>query len=87
VAQRRKTEILLEMEETLLIKKSSCTLPVWCPLCQEEFKMVTVDEAAILCGVTSRSIYQAVEGQEIHFIETKEGLLLICPISLQMWRT
>jgi hypothetical protein len=44
--------------------------------------MVTPDDAALLTRVTARAIYLMVEAGEIHFVETREGLVLICPRSL-----
>ena len=44
--------------------------------------MVTVDEAVIAAGVSTRAIYQGVEDGKLHFTETLEGLLRICLNSL-----
>lgn len=40
--------------------------------------MVTPEEAAVLACVSPRTIYRGVEAGRIHFMETPEGLLLIC---------
>jgi predicted site-specific integrase-resolvase len=44
--------------------------------------MVTTDEAAILARVSARTIFRWVEAGRVHYTETPEGLLLICPDSL-----
>jgi excisionase family DNA binding protein len=44
--------------------------------------MVTPDEAARLAGVTTRTVYRWIEAGKVHFAETPEGLLLVCPNSL-----
>lgn len=41
--------------------------------------MITPSEAAAIAGVTVRTINRWVEDGVLHFAETKEGLLLICP--------
>jgi excisionase family DNA binding protein len=40
--------------------------------------MITVDDAATLAGVSSRTIYRWAESEKLHFTETREGRLLIC---------
>jgi hypothetical protein len=40
--------------------------------------MVTVEEAVALTGVSSRVIYRRVDGAQVHFVETPDGLLLVC---------
>jgi len=43
--------------------------------------MLTVDDAAILFHVASRTIFHWAESRVVHSSETPEGLLLICPYS------
>ena len=40
--------------------------------------MVTPDEAAALCDVSTRVIYRYLEDGAMHFIETEKGELFIC---------
>ena len=40
--------------------------------------MVTPDEAAALCSVSTRVIYRYLEDGAMHFIETAKGELFIC---------
>ena len=44
--------------------------------------MITPEAAAALAGVTVRSIYARVEAEGVHFLETLDGLLLLCANSL-----
>jgi hypothetical protein len=44
--------------------------------------MVTPEEAANIARVTVRSLYARVEAEGVHFLETADGLLLICVNSL-----
>ena len=44
--------------------------------------MVTPEAAAALTRVTVRSIYARVETEGVHFLETPDGLLLLCADSL-----
>jgi hypothetical protein len=40
--------------------------------------MVTPEAAAAIARVTVRSIYARVETESLHFLETPDGLLLLC---------
>jgi hypothetical protein len=44
--------------------------------------MFTVEEAAVIGGVSSRTIYRRVEVGGVHFMETPERFLRICRKSL-----
>lgn len=44
--------------------------------------MITPSEAAAIAGVTVRTINRWVEAERLHFAETGDGLLLICPNSV-----
>jgi hypothetical protein len=79
---RSKTEITVETRRILAIKRRSRPALEWCPECGGQSEMVTPDEAAILRRVSSRAIYVAIEAEELHFIETQSGLILICLRSL-----
>jgi predicted site-specific integrase-resolvase len=45
--------------------------------------MVTPDEAAQLCQVSTRTIYRRIETGRFHFTETENGFSLICLQSLE----
>ena len=53
-----------------------------CDRCTEPSGMITPDEAAALCEVSTRTIYQWLELGAIHFSETASEGLLICLSSL-----
>jgi excisionase family DNA binding protein len=45
--------------------------------------MVTPDEAAQLCRVSTRTIYRRIETGRLHFTETDRGFSLVCIQSLE----
>jgi hypothetical protein len=57
-------------------------LTVWCDGCGQEVQMIAADEAAVLAGVSTRTIYRRVETAQLHYSETPGGKLFICPNSL-----
>jgi hypothetical protein len=80
--RKKKTEIVVEREQVLVIKRLDGQMPRWCAECKGEMQMVSVDEAAILTNLSARAIYRRIEAGQIHFVETEDGLLLVCAISL-----
>jgi hypothetical protein len=73
--------MIIETERFLAISRSS-SLYSLCPVCDDEVRMVTVDQAAALACVTWREIYCEVEAGNLHFIDTGGRSLLICLHSL-----
>ncbi|HYW70314.1 MAG TPA: hypothetical protein VE961_04735 [Pyrinomonadaceae bacterium] len=78
----RRTEITIEAQRLLMISRRRVTAVTWCEQCAERVSFVGADEAAALCGVTPRAIYRWVDENQLHFVETPEGLLLLCLGSL-----
>jgi len=79
--KRKRTEITIETDRMFYISSPRIVFS-WCAACDAEVQMVTVDEAAILRRVNSRTVFQWAEQGRIHFVETPEGRLFICPNSL-----
>lgn len=78
----KRTEITIETDRLLVVGTRRVSVMSWCPGCGHRTNMVTVDEAAGLGRVSSRTIYQWVESERLHFAETAEGRLLICSESI-----
>ncbi len=73
----KRTEITIQTERMLFISSPRKAFG-WCATCGAETDMVSVDEAAILRRVDSRTIFRWVEAERVHSSETANGLLLIC---------
>ena len=82
MTHHKRTEITIETERVLTIRKCKSLVPAWCSTCAKQVPMVKVDEAASIARVSSRTIYHWAETEKVHFTETTEGLLLICLNSL-----
>jgi hypothetical protein len=76
--KKKKTEIIVERDQVLVIRHPGPRAPQWCASCGEQAQMVSVDEAAAITRLTERTIYQQVESGQIHFSETTDGSLLVC---------
>lgn len=69
------------------LAKQSQPLPLlWCVAFGAETTMVSPQQAAVITGVTVRTINSWVEDNLVHFIETADGLLLVCVSSLSQRR-
>jgi hypothetical protein len=53
----------------------------WCATCGRYVEMMSLDDAARLAHVNSRTMFHWAESGAVHWDETAEGLLLICPNS------
>jgi hypothetical protein len=89
VRTKRRIEISLERNEFLIISRTENPLTKWCESCSGAVPMITPDQAAVMAGVSWRTISHWVESGRIHFTETPDGLLLICINSLSRsdWRS
>jgi hypothetical protein len=79
---RRKTRITVETERILIIRRRGIEMQGWCEGCGEQVKLVTPQTASSVTGLSVRAICQLVEAGELNFLETNDGLLLICLNSL-----
>ena len=79
---KKRIEIIIENERVLVTSRRNSKPVLWCDGCARAVAMLTVDEAAIIACTSSRLIFQLAETGRLHFVETPEGRLYICPNSL-----
>ena len=78
----KRTEITIETERIFVLSRRKVSVVSWCHECGLRINMITVDEAAAMAGMSSRTVYRWIEAEKIHFIETCERRLLVCSRSL-----
>ena len=83
---KKKATITVETERLLVIHRSRRSVNRWCPACEAEVKMIGIDEAAALAGLSQRAVFHLAEAGEIHFMETAGGQALFCISSLSKQR-
>lgn len=77
------TRTTLEQREVTIIRSvRRRTKQPPCPVCPPTVVLVTLGEAMSLAGVGSRAIYGWIESGSVHFTETSDGMMFICPVSL-----
>jgi hypothetical protein len=83
----KKTVLIFhETHETLSVHLVPHVQPrrafVLCEECASEVTLLAPEEAAFVSRLNVRAIYRLVETGLIHFKETADGLLLVCPINV-----
>lgn len=74
----------VETEEKIVLRGARRrAIRRWCPDCHGEVEMVPAEEAALIAGVSLRTIYRRVEAGAIHFFEDS-GRTFICAQTLPM---
>lgn len=79
---KKQTEITVETERILVIRRRYRAIEAWCDSCVEEVVMIRPDQAAAVSGQSLRTIFGDIERKELHFLEQADGMLLICLSSL-----
>jgi hypothetical protein len=80
--RKRRTEITFQTKERLVLRQRRSPVRVWCEGCGQQTQMITAEAAAVVAGVSRRTIYRWAETEKLHFTETSDGLLLVCLNSL-----
>lgn len=80
---KRRIEITVERHRRIVLSQRNQPMTAWCEACCAHVRMVTPDEAAQLCNVSTRTIYRRIETDRLHFTETDRGFSLVCLQSVQ----
>ena len=81
---KKKTEIVIEFDEVVVIKPDEHNVQECCPICGNRQALVTPSQASQILGVSVRTINRWVEADVVHFIETSSGSLLVCVGSIRL---
>lgn len=73
----KKTEIEIEMSETVAYSSRGERFENFCPTCKSMSEMATPQLAAVLTHTTEREIYRLVETGSVHFVETDRVLMCL----------
>ena len=66
-----------------MLRGGQRTIRGFCPNCEREVEMLTLDEAVRVGGQSARVIVRRIEQGSLHFAETDNESLLICAASLE----
>ena len=82
MSRKKRTEIIIETDQVMVIHMPRGFVRAWCEGCAEEVSMVTADQAAAVAGISLRALCRLIEADALHFIERADRVLFICPNSL-----
>jgi len=82
VTRKKRTEITVETERTLVIRRRYRAVEAWCDECNAMVIMIRPDQAAAVSGRSLRAIFNDIERAALHFAEQADGMILICLNSL-----
>jgi len=78
---KKRIELTIETFQIVRLRKGTAVFDS-CPFCAEETEMITPEFAAAISVFTTREIYRRIEAGAIHFLERRDGSLLVCLKSL-----
>ena len=82
---RKQIVITAERSETYIIRQEQgASVRAWCADCAGEIECLTVEQVVTLTGLSARKVFRLVEAEGIHFRETDDGRLLVCPNSVAL---
>jgi len=77
----RKIELTIEKSETVIVCDRK-TIFVQCAKCGREVQMLSPETATRFMSISSLAIYGMITANQIHFVETVNGQILVCLDSL-----
>lgn len=80
---KQKTEITFEIEETIIVRRETEKLILFCSQCQALVEMITPQRAAYLSGLSEREIFRLIESGAVHFTEAER--VFVCRGSLTVF--
>lgn len=84
-SKAKKVLITTVSHEVFIVRVNEDTgIRGFCPSCESEVEMLTLDSAARIAGVSGRQMINEIATNEVHSIETANGPLLICRKSLRV---
>jgi len=79
--KKSRTAVTIDSCRTVVVSRIRRVITT-CVKCDARAEMVSVEDAAIVSGESSRTIFRLVEREQLHSLETSDGLLLVCLNSL-----
>jgi len=81
--EKRRTEIYFETHNVTTIRiKGGTSLSAFCDYCQTNVAVFAPEQIAAFLRLTLAEVCRRVETNELHLIDTRRGIALICGTSL-----
>jgi hypothetical protein len=82
LVKKTRTEITIRTKEVVILRTNCRESRISCQQCQGETLMIKPEEAMALAQTSAREIYRWAETGQIHYTESPDGSLLLCPDSI-----
>lgn len=82
MAHRTRTEITIETETVIRLRREGVSVLLHCPMCGGERLMLAPPAASAVAGVSTREMYRLIESGRVHFAEGGGDQLFVCAESL-----
>lgn len=79
---RRSVKLVIEREREIILRSRGLQQCNWCPDCDAEVVMASIDIASREVGLGELAIYQLINIRSVHFRQDHEGRVLVCLESL-----
>jgi hypothetical protein len=76
---KKRIEISFESREQWRIFNSPQMENPQCPICEAESPMLSIENLAVFTRSSQLVIFREIEGGNLHFVETSESRLFVCP--------
>jgi hypothetical protein len=70
---RKRIVTTIETHQIVAVRRPAGATLLPCPACLRDVEVVSLEEAAILAGVSLRDICRSVGADRLHFVETPDG--------------
>lgn len=74
----RTRQITIETHSVTIIRTNSKTLSAFCERCQTNVTVFAPEQMAAIFRLTVAEVCRRVEADELHLIETRRGVALVC---------
>lgn len=81
--KKKKYLVTTRKQEVLKIQHKSSAFFKYCPKCERQVEMLTLDVITFHTGKSTRELFRLIESHSLHSIETERGHLLVCGNSLE----
>ena len=75
----RRIEISVERQEISVLRRNRQAVIQFCKQCGAKVEMLTVESARAITGMTPRMLYRSIEAENVHFVESSEGMICSVP--------
>lgn len=79
---KQRTVIRVETHSLSVIRPLQSSVNLWCERCEAIVQMFAPERAAEIINKKPRMIYRRIETGELHFMETQDGEIFVCSLSL-----